>query len=355
MDTVPDPLLGVLRRLAPGRPLRDAVERIMQHDKGALIILGSGPDVDNVCSGGFLLEDASFSPQRLAELAKMDGAIVVDDDAEQILRANVHLVPDPSIPTDETGSRHRTAERVARQTGRPVLSVSEGRSLVTIFYGEGKHELEDPTQLLARANQALQTMERFRSRLDEAEERLTRLEVDDLVTFRDVVALLQRNELVRRIGKDIDYSAVELGGEGGLIRLQLADLRQGIDRLRDLVVLDYVRPARSASFQRALEELERLTTQEVYHAQRVAGALGIDHLDTQARPQGYRLLERVPRLPDNVKEALIQHYKDFQKMLRAATEDLDEVEGVGRARAMELRQYFDRLLDTGRMWGVGEV
>lgn len=327
----------------------------MQQDTGGLVVLGSGAEVDDLCSGGFLLEDATFTPQRLAELAKMDGAIVVDDDAEQILRANVHLLPDPSIPTEETGARHRTAERVARQSGRPVLAVSEGRSVVTVFFGEDKHELESPTQLLARANQALQTLERFRRRLDEAEERLTRLEVEDLVTFRDVVALLQRSELVRRIGTDIERHAVELGGEGGLIRLQLADLRQGVHELRELVVLDYVRPRREATKQRVLEELEEMPIDALYDAQRVAAALGLDHLDTQARPQGYRLLERVPRLPENVKEALVQHYKDFQKMLHADADDLDEVEGVGRARAMELRQYFDRLLDASRVWRLNEV
>ncbi|MDP8959491.1 MAG: DNA integrity scanning diadenylate cyclase DisA [Actinomycetota bacterium] len=355
MDAVPAPLLEVLRRLAPGTPLRDAVERILQQGKGGLVILGSGPEVEAVCSGGFLLEDAPFTPQRLAELAKMDGAIVVDDDGEQILRANVHLLPDPSIPTDETGSRHRTAERVAQQTGRPVLSVSEGRSVATVFAKEGKHQLESSTQLLARANQALQTMERFRGRLDEAEERLTRLEMEDLVTFRDVVALLQRNELVRRMGSDIEDYAVELGGEGGLLRLQLADLRQGIDRLRDLVVLDYVRPRRSSSYERALQELEELPTQFVYEPLRVGFTLRIDRLDTQARPQGYRLLERVPRLPESVKDALVDHFQDFQKMLRASPEDLDEVEGVGRARALDLRQYFDRLLDDSRVWSVGDM
>lgn len=327
----------------------------MQQDTGGLVVLGSSPEVDDLCSGGFLLDDATFTPQRVAELAKMDGAIVVDDDAEQILHANVHLLPDPSIPTEETGARHRTAERVARQITKPVLAISEGRSVVTVFYGDHKHELESPTRLLARANQALQTLERFRRRLDEAEERLTRLEVEDLVTHREVVALLQRAELVRRIGKDIERYAVELGGEGGLIRLQLADLRQGVKELTEMVVLDYVRPRKQATMQRALEELDELAVEALYDAQKVAGALGLDHLDTQARPQGYRLLERVPRLPENVKEALVHHFRDFQKMLHAETEELDEVEGVGRARAMELRQYFDRLLDASRVWRLDDM
>ena len=152
---------------------------------GALIIVGDGPEVLNICSGGFLL-DAAFSPQRLSELAKMDGAIILASDASRIARANVHLVPDPNVPTSETGTRHRTAERVARSIGVPVISVSEDMSIIAVYVRSEKHPLEDIPRLLNRANQALQALERYKTRLDAVSGALSALEVEDLVTLRDV-------------------------------------------------------------------------------------------------------------------------------------------------------------------------
>src|SRR5579864_4947061 len=170
-----------LAGVAPGRPLREGLDRILQANMGALIVVGDGPEVLAICSGGFLL-DAEFSPQRLSELAKMDGAIILAGDASRIARANVHLVPSPNVPTTETGTRHRTAERVARSIDVPVI---------TLYLGDTKHALESVARLLGRANQALQTLERYRDRLDSVTSSLSALEVEDLVTARDVITVLQ--------------------------------------------------------------------------------------------------------------------------------------------------------------------
>jgi diadenylate cyclase len=350
MSSTAPGLLETLQRLAPGTPLRDALGRIIQHRNGALIVLGDGPEVDGLCSGGFELADSDFTPARLAELAKMDGAIVLDDPWQKILRVNVHLLPDPAVPTQETGARYRTAERVARQTGRPVVAVSEDRRVATLFLEGEKHELQSPAILAAEVNQELLTLERFRRRLDEAEERLTREEVADLMTFRAVVQVVQRAELVRRIGEDIDKDAVGLGGEGGLISLQLADLLYGTNDLRDLVVRDYVRPVTAKRLKKALAELEALPTSDLSDPDLVAAALGFDHPDSHTRPLGVRLLFQVPRLPTAVRDEIVKHFKDFQKMLNASVDELDEVAGVGRARASQLRRLFDRMLDTIRAW-----
>src|SRR5687768_17997775 len=157
--------IEALAAVAPGRPLRDGVDRILQANMGALIVVGDGPDVLEICSGGFLM-DAEFTPQRLSELAKMDGAIVLAPDASRIARANVHLVPNPNVPTSETGTRHRTAERVARSIPVPVVSVSEDQQVIAVYVGDEKHPLEPIPRLLNRANQALQTLERYKNRLD---------------------------------------------------------------------------------------------------------------------------------------------------------------------------------------------
>jgi diadenylate cyclase len=341
---------AVFERLAPGTPLRSGLERIIQQGNGALVVLGGGGAVDEICTGGFELADSNFSPARLAELAKMDGAVVLSDDCSRILRANVHLVPSSTIRTEETGARHRTAERVAVQTEKPVVAVSEDRRAATVFFGQTRHELENPTELVAKANQSLQTLERFRRRLDDALERLTRLEVGDVASNRAVVTVVQRAELVRRLGAEIDRDAVNLGASGEIIRLQLADLVQGVETQQSLTLRDYLRPSRTATALTALDVLGAMAVTDLNDPSRVAAAVGLDELDDHVRPLGYRLLASVPRLPENVRNALTGHFKDFQKMLLADVAELDDVEGIGTSRAVQLRRYFDRLLDATRAW-----
>src|ERR1044072_7366682 len=204
----------------------------------ALIVVGNGPDVLNICSGGFLL-DAAFSPQRLSELAKMDGAIILAADASRIARANVHLVPNPNVPTSETGTRHRTAERVARSIDVPVISVSEDMAVGAVYARAQKHALEPIPRLLTRANQALQTLERYKDRFAEVTAQLSTLEVSDLVTVRDVVVVLQRTEMVRRLAEEIEMDIIELGVDGRLVSLQLDELMGGVADDRRLVIQDY--------------------------------------------------------------------------------------------------------------------
>ena len=338
----PTSLLEVLARIAPGTTLRNALERIVQHGNGALVVLGTGPEVESITTGGFKLADASFSSAKLAELAKMDGGIILDDDYHNILRANAHLLPNPAVTTVETGARFRTAERVAKETGKPVVAVSEERNVVTVFFGSEKRELQSPSQLLGRINQDLQTLERFRRQLNQAEERLTRLEVLDQVTLRDAIAVLQRTELVRRIGEQIASAAVALGDEGGLVDLQHTDLVIGVEALRNLVTRDYVRGGKRGATA-ALTALETLARSDLYDPERLCSVLGLDHPDTDARPLGFRLVSGVPRLPLSVQEGLVKHFKDFQKLILATAEDLSAVSGVGGTRALELRRYFDRL------------
>ena len=348
-----DAQFDVRRALAPGTPLRNAIELILRQDTGGLIVLGYGRDIEALCTGGFHLNGADFTPARLAELAKMDGAVITDEAAEVIYRANVHLIPDPSIATSETGTRHRTAERLASQTGRPAVVVSENRQTVTVYTADDSYELRSPTTLLAQANQNLLTLERFRRRLSDEADRLTQLEVDDIVVYRDVVQLLQRAALVRRIGRDLEHYAVELGGEGELIHLQLTDLLAGVGVTAELVYADYSRTFPPEARQ-PLELLETLDTEHISDEQRVAALLDVGPLDNPTRPRGYRLLDRIPRLPDSVKTSLVEHFENLQRLLHVTASELDEVEGVGRTRARQLRGYFDRLLDSTRGWVLDE-
>jgi diadenylate cyclase len=332
---------------APGTVLRDAVDMIDRQGTGALILIGTGPGVDAVSAGGFFLKNAELTAQRVAELAKMDGGIVVDGAGELIRRANVHFMPDATIATNETGTRFRTAEQLALATGCPVLSVSEeGRSLAVVFSSSGPYVLRDPAELLAEANQMLASTSRIRGRLEEARDRLTRLEVDDLVTVHDVVLVLQRAVLVHRFSAEVEDLLVELGGEAHLIELQIADLLDGVDDLTRLVYADYGR-RRGASPKTMFARLESLATQDLSDGTHIAEALRFDELEAPARPRGIRTLAGVPRLPEAVKDALIDHFRDFQRLIHASVDELDEVEGVGTARAQQLRTYFDRLYQGG--------
>jgi diadenylate cyclase len=340
--------LASLRLVAPGSPLRDGIERIIQAHMGALIVVGAGPDVLSVCSGGFLL-DAEFTPQRLSELAKMDGAIILTADCGRLVRANVHLVPDPNIPTAETGTRHRTAERVARQIDVPVITISEDRSEVAIHVRGLKRSIEPTPRVLARADQALQILERYKARLDAISASLSALEVEDLVTVRDVASVLQRAEMVRRIAQEIEGYVIELGADGRLVLLQLDELIGGVEDDRRLVAKDYYQSAPDWELVDVMGRLATLDDNDLLDLDQVANTLhlgGEVGLESAVQPRGFRLLHKIPRLPDIVSDHVVDRFTNLQKIMRASESDLVQVEGVGDARARAIKDGLARLAET---------
>jgi diadenylate cyclase len=341
-------LIEALGIVAPGRPLRDGLDRILQANKGALILVGDGPDVLAICSGGFLL-DAEFTPQRLAELAKMDGAVILAGDASRIARANVHLVPSPNVPTAETGTRHRTAERVARSINVPVIAVSEDMSVITVYRNEDKHVIETVARLLSRANQALSTLERYRDRLDSVTSALTASEVEDLVTLRDVVTVLQRAEMVRRIAEEIEGYIVELGSDGRLALLQLEELMAGVEDDRRQVVRDYRPHDDDIGAADVVAALGSLSTDRLLDPSVVASLLlESDRVDLESglQPRGYRLLSRIPRVPESMVAALIERFGTLQKVMRSELVDLQAIDGVDALAARTIKDGLNRLAET---------
>jgi len=341
-------MLAALRLVAPGHPLREALDRILQAKMGALIVVGDGPDVLSICSGGFLV-DAEFTPPRLSELAKMDGAIILASDCSRVARANVHLVPDPDIPTAETGTRHRTAERVALQIGVPVITVSEDRSVVAIHRSGLKRTLEPVARVLARADQALQILERYKIRLDAVSGSLSALEIEDLVTVRDVATVLQRAEMVRRIAEEIESYVIELGADGRFILLQLEELMAGVEDDRRLVVKDYAVESVDFELIDVMQQLSELDTETLLDLHAVASVLRLPSdagIDTALQPRGFRLLLKIPRLPEIVADHVVGRFSNLQKIMRAGVTDLVEVEGVGEARARAIKDGLSRLAET---------
>ena len=346
----PDELLReTLAAVAPGTELRDGLERILRGRTGALIVLGLDATVEQICSGGFSL-DVDFSATRLRELSKMDGAVVLDRRATRIRKAAVQLLPDPTIETTESGTRHRTAERVAKQTGFPIISVSQSMRIVALYVGGQRHVLEDSDTILGRANQALATLERYRARLDEVSGTLSALEIEDLVTVRDVCSVVQRLEMVGRISDEIAGYVIELGVDGRLLALQLDELIGDVGADREFVIRDYVLGRKERTLADVQAELSALTSQQLLEMSQIGRILdlpgGGDALDAAVAPHGYRLLSKVPRLPNTTIEQLVGHFSSLQKLLAASVDDLMSVEGVGEQRARTIREGLSRLAES---------
>jgi diadenylate cyclase len=347
---------AALAVVAPGTELRDGLERIVRGNTGALIVLGFDAVVREVCSGGFELR-AEFSATRLRELAKMDGAIVLDHECTTILRAGVQLVPDPDLPTRESGTRHRTAERVARQAGFPVITVSKSMRVIAVYTGGERYVLEDSGALLTRAHQALTTLERYRQRQEQATGALSALEIEDRVTLRDLAAVAQRIEMTSRVADEVAGYMIELGTDGGLLALQLEELTAGGSQERELFLRDYAPaprpgvagPPASGHGAAGSSRLARLTADELLDLPAVAQAVRpgpADDLEQPISPRGYRLLSRIPRLPVAATERIVGHFDCLQKLLSASVQDLSEIPGIHAAVADRVHEGLSRLAES---------
>ncbi|HHV34258.1 MAG TPA: DNA integrity scanning protein DisA [Syntrophomonadaceae bacterium] len=342
-----DSIITALKLVAPGTPLREGLDSILRAKTGALIVIGDCTEVMRVVEGGFHL-DAEYTPPSLYELAKMDGAIVLSKNARKILYANAQLIPDPSIPSVETGIRHRTAERVARQTGTLVIAISRRRGVITLYRGANRYSLQDISVILSKANQAVQTLEKYKRVLDKALVNLTALEFEDLVTVYDVVWVVQRGEMVMRIVRELNNYISELGIEGRLITMQVEELVANVQDDLAYVVQDYL----EGGNKKAVEVLENISTwsaDDLLELSNISRALGwgsgASGLDVSVHPRGYRVLQRIPRLPAPIIDNLINKFENFQSVLKASIEELDDVEGIGDVRARAIRNGLRRLQD----------
>ena len=328
-------LREALRAVAPGTPLREGLERIQRSHTGALIVLGYTPEVQAICSGGFDL-DVAFTAARLRELCKMDGAVIIDPNLWRIRKANVQLFPDPTIPTDESGMRHRTAQRTARQTHLPVLSLSASMRMISIYVGTEHRLVEEPEALLSRANLAVDTLDRYSQRLDEVLQTLTILEMRDSATVRDVATVMQRMEMIRRITSEITEYLEELGSEGRLLALQVEDLVRGSASERALVMRDYI--ANPDDLARVEAELSSLGSERIVDLTAISNILGLDvyevaDLDREITPRGVRALSLVPHLSWSAIKVVSAHFNSLPLLRAATVSDLEELEGIGPYRA----------------------
>src|SRR4051794_15961263 len=338
-------LLASIARVAPGTDLRQGIDDIIRSHEGALIVIGDPEAISFLYSGGMRL-DLAFTAQHLYELAKMDGAIIVRSNLSKIAYANVQLMPDPTIASNETGTRHRTAERVAKQTDALVISISQQRETVTVFVGQSRYQLELIADVLAKTNQALATLETYRARLEQVLTRLTALEFQNAVMLDDVLVVLQRAELTTRMAEEIERACVELGEEARLIRMQLEELVADVPDEKAALVYDYHAEGGAARTQEGLEALAGLPYNQLLEFELLA-VLGypatVNPLDHAVSPRGYRVLSHIPRLPDGVVKRVVASLDGLDGIVRASQRELESVEGVGIVRAREIREGLRRL------------
>jgi diadenylate cyclase len=346
-DARPEPgLVRALEMVAPGTALREGIESILHARTGGLIVIGDPEELNFLFSGGIKL-DIDYTPAFLYQVAKMDGAIILNTNATKIAMANVQLMPDPTILSHETGTRHRTAERVSKQTDALVIAVSQRREVVSLYVDGIKYILEDITVVLSKANQALATLDKYRQRLDQVSTRLTALEFEGGVTLHDVLTVLQRSELVTRMAVEIERYIVELGSEGRLIEMQLEETILGTTAEKAALVQDYLADHSDEAFASALDQIGRLAHQDLLDFGRLAELLGYDRklntLDYPVSPRGHRILGRIPRLPKLVVAQIVGEFGGFDELLAANDAELEAIEGVGEIRAKDIREGLRRL------------
>jgi diadenylate cyclase len=342
-------LLRALDVVAPGGALREGLDNIVHSRTGGLIVVGDPGDISHLLSGGIKL-DIDYTPAMLYQVAKMDGAIVLNPEATKIAWANVQLMPDPTILSSETGTRHRTAERVSKQTEALVIAISQRRDVVSLYVEGTKYILQDIPAVLAKANQGLATLDKYRARLDQVSNRLTVLEFEGGCVLYDALAVLQRAELVTRMAVEVERYIVELGTEGRLIEMQLEETMVGVAADKTALVRDYSVEDSEQNLATVLQSLARLPHEDVLDFGRLAELLGYDRklntLDFPVAPRGYRVLGRVPRIPKLVVQKIIQELGGLEEVLAASDADLEAVDGVGSTRAKDIREGLRRLQEV---------
>ncbi|MGR3766451.1 DNA integrity scanning diadenylate cyclase DisA [Rossellomorea sp. NS-SX7] len=329
----------ILQFVAPGAPIREGIDNVLRAKTGGLIVVGYNEKVRSVVDGGFHI-NCSFSPSYLYELAKMDGAIILNEAGTKILFANAQLAPDVYVPSTETGMRHRTAERVARQTNALVIAISQRRNVITLYQGNFRYALKDISVILTKANQAIQTLEKYKVVLDQSISNLSVLEFEELVTHSDLLQVLHRFEMVLRIKNELLTYLSELGTEGRLIRLQMNELLADIEEEAMLIIRDYAQDRDIKPFE-VLYKFQELVHSEVLDDNvllKLLGYQGYVHHDDSIFPRGYRVLNKIPRLPVVIIENLITEFETLPKVCSASVDELDEVEGIGEVRARKIKE-----------------
>ena len=342
-----DSITEILKLIAPGTTIRDGLENILRAKTGALLLITDNNEIiKEVVDGGFTINE-EYTSSKLYELAKMDGAIVLSSDLKRILYANAQLIPSSNIETRETGTRHKTAERTSKQTGELVISISQRRSIITLYKENIKYVLEEISRILEKANQALQTVEKYKKVFDSKINILNEYEFNDIVTLDNVLTVIQRAEMTMRMAEEVKKHIIELGEEGRLVDIQLDELIGGLEKEEKLLIKDYIAPGKKRALEKVFNQIIELSYEELMNQNIIAKILGYEDFENYDEvavyPKGYRILNKIPRVPSNIVENLVKSFKTFQHILTADIPQLDDVEGIGEVRAKNIKQSLRRM------------
>lgn len=340
-------ILDILKIIAPGTVLREGLDNILKAKTGALIVISSNESFYDLVDGGFKIEQ-EFTPASVYELAKMDGAIIINKDIKKIMMANVQLVPDHSIKTCETGTRHRTAERVAKQTNELVICISQRRGIITVFKGDFRYVVNDISSVLMRANQMLEVLEKYKVVFDNMLNILSEHEFDDIVSLETVANTIYRSELIMRMEADVRRNIIELGNEGNIVNMQLEELIANVESEEKKIIKDYmVKNKKNKDAESVLSNIRKIDKKDLVNAEKIIKALGYEIetniLDYNVSPRGYRILSKVPKMPASIIEKTVEAFGSLQGICNATIQELDEVEGIGEVRAKIINQSLRRL------------
>ncbi|WP_448375626.1 DNA integrity scanning diadenylate cyclase DisA [Fervidobacterium sp.] len=337
-DIVDQEMMEKIKLLSPGTKLRKAIDDIIHAQFGALIVFLDEDDLpkySTILQVGFKI-DCPFSPEKLYELSKMDGAIVIAEDGSKIIGANVHIVPDPGIPTTETGTRHRTAERVAKQLGKMVVAISKRRNVVTLYYKDKKYVFGDLNFVLTKVGQTINAIERFRESFDRDLEILDESEIEGNVSLDSVCEILVRGIEIKTISANVQLSIIELGSEGRLSQMRLREALKDLNEILTLIIMDYSK--KEIGEDEAKQVLETLMKID-HRILPFARALGYDVTNIQqvsdmiVRPRGYRILRNEVHIPMNISQNVIKSFHSIDQLVKTNANVLQKVEGIGNKRA----------------------
>ncbi|BDU50391.1 DNA integrity scanning diadenylate cyclase DisA [Haliovirga abyssi] len=342
-------ILKMLALASPGTDLRKGLDNILDAETGALIVVSGSSEILSISDGGFEI-NCNYEPEKIYELAKMDGAIIIDKEVKKILMANVHLQPNSKITTIESGTRHRTAERVAKQTGELVVSISERRKRITLYQNDERYMIRNITDIMSEANQGIKTLERYKTVLDKELKYLTIMEFDEMVTLYEVTHVIQRFEMLFKIADEIKKYIVELGVEGRLINMQLDELLMGTQEEFESLLKDYYNEESQLSMEDIIAGLNRLNQEEILIIENISYLLGYSKnyktLDDKIVPKGYRVLGKILKLTKRDILKIVETFIDLTSILNATIDDISEIKGISKFKAKSIQNGLKRLKAT---------
>lgn len=331
-------IIDFLKKVSPGTPLRTVIDDLIRSDLGGLIVFDS-PELANIMDGGFRV-NCRFTPQRLFELCKMDGAVIVSSDLKRILFANVMLTPDQTITTNETGTRHRAGERSAKQANTFCVAVSERRKKVTLYFPKSKYYLRSREDLLREVSSNLQVLEKQREIFDELISKLTILEMSSLVSANDVCKVIQRIEIMQHISESIKRYFAEIGKDGNIMNMRYKELLKGVEKIEDGVLRDYS----TLSLKKTNTLLSNFTFEGLLDLDSISRLVLDKSIEDNVSARGFRFLSHL-NMDEREISMIVDTFQNLEKIFNASGQEIDAVlKGRGESIKEDISNLREQIL-----------